>query len=81
MCEKDLENMNQSISQSKTILLWCDARSKQCASENKRQKKSGDENEPPCKRQQIENEMDEITQELKELSTHSHNSGVGHACC
>ena len=26
MCEKDLENMNQSISQSITLLLWCDAR-------------------------------------------------------
>ena len=66
MCEKDLENMNQSISQSKTVLLWCDARSEQYASENKRQKKSGDENEPPCKRQLIENETDEVTQELKE---------------
>jgi len=63
MCEKDLENMNQSIS---TLLLWCDARGEQCASENKRQKKSCDENKPLSKRQQIEDKMEEVTQELKD---------------
>ena len=65
VCKQDLGNMNQSLSQSKFLLLWCDARDKQYASDNKRQKKS-DEPEPPSKRQQIEDELDEVYKELKE---------------
>lgn len=63
MCQKDLENMNESLSNSKgSVLLWCDARDQQ-QYEGKRQKKA--EKEPPSKRQQIEDELEEIYQELK----------------
>ena len=63
MCQKDLENMNESLSNSKgSVLLWCDARDLQ-KYEGKRQKKA--EEEPPSKRQQIEDDLEEICQELR----------------
>ena len=63
MCQKDLENMNESLSNSKgSVLLWCDARDLQ-KYEGKWQKKA--EEEPPSKRQQIEDDLEEICQELR----------------
>lgn len=55
--------MNQHLTKSKgTFMLWCDARDQQ-QSEGKRHKKA--EEEPPSKRQQIEDELEEIYQQLK----------------
>ena len=66
MCEKDSSNMNEYMNKTKSVMLWCDARvSKESEkADSKRQKRS--EDEPPSKRQLIEDELDCICAELKE---------------
>ena len=64
MCQEDLNTMNKCVEKCKgSVMLWCDARSTEQPSGNKRKKAS--ENPPPTKRQQIEAELDTILKDLQ----------------
>jgi len=81
MCQKDLDNINECLRKAKSVILWCDARVQKLDQqsekvENKR-KKAGDE--PPCKRQQIEKDLEQICMELEEK--HGNKYSIPHLRC
>lgn len=74
MCQEDLDSMNKCVEKTKgSVMLWCDAKSTKSISSPdqqpsssgcKRQKKCDEP--PPSKRQQIEDDLDNVIQDLQE---------------